>query len=1031
MAPVEPNAYQGRCAVCGAYVMARKGFWDGSRTLCEEHARSGPTRMPEARVQICLMDGAAIPLAVSHLGREGYQRFASACAAVGVHFRHGRRTADLDTVPRLMASLERSGFLVEVLPELSVALHARAVEVRRSVEEASKRADRADRKLRERGKALYEFQFKGVDRLAQSKSLVLGDSPGLGKGGTLSTKILTPTGWTTFGRIKVGDKVVGADGKPCLVTGVYPRGKLPVFKVRFSDGSQTTCDEDHLWPTWTKYARKRGAPPTVVSLRGLRAAGIKDLHGRRRFYVPLVEPVEFDARPLPLDPYVLGVILGDGSIVYHGVSFTKDDECVAREVAARLPSSVLMTRRKAKEGTKCWGISNPNGPGNGPEHENDVTTALRRLGLMGRKSPDKFVPDDYLFNSVANRVDLFHGLMDTDGYVEGGCHLAFCSTSRNMAESVKFLVQSFGGTARISTKKPRYTYKGEVKEGKTAYVVSISPPSWLSPFKSSLKSSAWRPAGKYGPMRLIEDVEPAGAEDVVCISVDAPDRLYVTDDFIVTHNTIQALVATPPEGRLLVIAPAIMKGAIIDGAPRGGWAQAARTWRPEFAVTILSGRASFRWPREGEVVITNYDIMPPTHEQVAMAVEKKRKAAKKAGEAFDEAEAARLVVEALGAPAEAPEGPVTIAADEAHMCTKPDSLRTQRYRRLSRLALESGGASWALTGTPLMNKPEELWCLLDCLGVAVSTFGSWANYMRLYDAVRAQVAERRWEIVWGPPSPEVAERLRAAMLRREKRDVLKDLPERQTQTIVVPIDKSTLKLCDEALKVLSDAGIDLEKAIELAESAKDKIAFPIMSKVRMALAQAKAPGMIELAEQYESAETPVLFLSVHLVVPELMQKRKGWGTIVGDGGTICVDGKSVEKVQKSEVVLRLLKGEINNVAGTIGAMGTGVDGLQERISHGVFVDEAWTPGANEQAVSRLERIGAQNRIMITRVIGDHPLDYRVAEVIARKVRLFDETIVRAADRPWDPVPDFDLAAELDKAASRVPPPWGTTGGTRR
>lgn len=347
------------------------------------------------------------------------------------------------------------------------------------------------------------------------------------------------------------------------------------------------------------------------------------------------------------------------------------------------------------------------------------------------------------------------------------------------------------------------------------------------------------------------------------------------------------------------------------------------------------------------------------------------------------------------------------------------------------MALRSGGSSWALTGTPLMNKPEELWCLLECIGLAVTTFGSWANYMRMYDATRVRVSERRWEIIWGAPTPEVAERLRAAMLRREKRDVLKDLPERQYRTLVVPIDKTTLKQCEEALAALDEAGIDLEQAIELAENNKDKIAFPVMSRVREALARAKAPHAIEFAEQYEASETPVLFFSAHLVLPGLMRQRKGWGTIDGAGGTVCLDGKSVQKVSKGEVILALKEGRIDNVAGTIRSMGTGVDGLQTRISHGVFFDEEWTPGQNEQAVSRLERIGASDsRILITRVIGDHPLDYRVGEVLARKMRLFEATIVAAADRPWNPAPEVDLASDLEKAAALVPPPWTRQKGRR-
>lgn len=482
-------------------------------------------------------------------------------------------------------------------------------------------------------------------------------------------------------------------------------------------------------------------------------------------------------------------------------------------------------------------------------------------------------------------------------------------------------------------------------------------------------------------------------------------------------KTAQTLMALPPGARVLVVCPAIMKGAIVDGQPRGGWASETRMWRPDFGITLLSGRGSFRWPKENEVVVTNYDILPPTPveiEEDRIKHDKKRKKDQAAGE---------FTTHPPAQPA--PEG-VFLVADEIHMLGNAESGRSLRFSLLSRMVRAAGGRAWGLTGTPLMNKPDELYAVLDCLGLAQLAFGSWANYMRLYDAHRVKVNERRWQILWNSPSPDVPVRLKTVMLRREKKDVMEQLPQRVHKTLVVDVGKAALAICNEVMAELDKAGIDVAKALEIADSASGGVVFSLVSKVRKALAEAKAPYALKLAEDYEAAETPVVVFSAHLAIPALFVNRKGWGTITGDGGTICtVAGQSVP-VSKSEVAVRLRKGEIQNVSGTIAAMGVGLDGLQDWISHAVFADKLWTPGANDQAVSRIERLGQKaNRLHITSIMANHVLDHRVDEVLAKKERLFAAVIEAASTRPGE-TPDTritDIARELERVAALVPPPW--------
>lgn len=193
------------------------------------------------------------------------------------------------------------------------------------------------------GMTPFPYQRVGALALCAGRTF-LADPAGLGKGSPESSKILTPTGWTTYGEIKVGDAVIGSNGRAISVTGVYPRGELPVFRVTFNDDATVVVDGDHLWQTQTDVERREGRHPSVKSTREIMAEGFRRgdsaANGRHLHYIPMVEPVQFAANeePLPLDPYVLGILLGDGSFAQSGVTnfCTADDE-VVEEIGRRLP----------------------------------------------------------------------------------------------------------------------------------------------------------------------------------------------------------------------------------------------------------------------------------------------------------------------------------------------------------------------------------------------------------------------------------------------------------------------------------------------------------------------------------------------------------------------------------------------------------------------------------------------------------------------------------------------------------------------
>lgn len=337
-----------------------------------------------------------------------------------------------------------------------------------------------------------------------------------GKQQPVSEPVLTPLGWVPIGTVVPGDLVIGASGKPTKVAGVFPQTDWRTFDVVMKDGGRTRCGPDHLWTVYSWSEGKSRRKHTLSTLQMIER-GVRSNKGTsRRWSVQTAGPVEFSdlGENLPIDPYTLGVILGDGHIQdtgYVTITSWDDDLLDGLGVADAYRSTHNL-------GTSKW--SRP----------------LSHLGLAGRLSYDKFIPTIYLRGSTEDRWALLCGLMDTDGTADK-CWASFCSTSERLADGVVDLARSLGCIATKSVPRQKsYRYKGELKRGLNAWNVAIK--SDATPFRLRRKIAAWRPSTIRGDLfRLIDRIEPTADEQSVCIKVEAEDGLYVTKDFIVTHNT--------------------------------------------------------------------------------------------------------------------------------------------------------------------------------------------------------------------------------------------------------------------------------------------------------------------------------------------------------------------------------------------------------------------------------------------------------------------------------------------------------------
>jgi len=310
-----------------------------------------------------------------------------------------------------------------------------------------------------------------------------------GRAQPVSAKVLSPTGFRPIGDLQVGDFVIGSDGRPTEVLGVYPQGFKEIYRVYAQDGASTLASGDHLWSVYTRADRRRGKPPRVLQTKEM-IGNLRAAH-YHRYELPLLSaPVNFAVRPVPLDPYALGLLLGDGCF-----------SCRATPTFA--------------------------------------TTDL--------ESSTKFIPEEYLFNSPDVRLAVLQGLLDSDGgpVTQQGrtCRIQFTTVSDRLRDDVVFLVQSLGGVVYQRTRladgrKPGLARGRDVHHRSDAHILDIRLPAGVVPFRLARKAAKYDPTGGGRPMRFVDRIEPAGTEEAVCIRVAAADSLYVTEDFLLTHNTL-------------------------------------------------------------------------------------------------------------------------------------------------------------------------------------------------------------------------------------------------------------------------------------------------------------------------------------------------------------------------------------------------------------------------------------------------------------------------------------------------------------
>lgn len=424
-------------------------------------------------------------------------------------------------------------------------------------------------------------------------------------------------------------------------------------------------------------------------------------------------------------------------------------------------------------------------------------------------------------------------------------------------------------------------------------------------------------------------------------------------------KTVQVLAALPRGASVQVVCPVSLMYT---------WARMFEAWRPDFNISVQRKAIGVV---EGMTAITSYNGMVKREE-------------------VDFTDPTRGFNYSYAAVPGS-----YLVLDEFHYMK---NLETQRTKNGLDLISENDWHSiWGLTGTPILNRPTELWSLLSVLGVETQIFGSYKNFRDLFKYGRGSDGRD----FFGMPDPIVKDLLQPVMLCRKKEEVLPDLPKKTYQ--IEKMEKSELNASVMALLDQVQLQIELQQIFEEDEDGLPRFtraAMAMLSTARKNLATAKIGRMLEICEEYEEEDVPLVVFSAHKAPIEAIKHRPGWAVIYGD----------TDPEERNEIVERFQRGVYKGIGCTIRAASLGI--TLTHASHLLMVDLEWTPALNKQAEDRVCRIGQTLPCVIKCLVADHEIDTMVWDKLFLKQQLIEATIVHQPNRERSLLGDFEKLEPL-------------------
>lgn len=394
-------------------------------------------------------------------------------------------------------------------------------------------------------------------------------------------------------------------------------------------------------------------------------------------------------------------------------------------------------------------------------------------------------------------------------------------------------------------------------------------------------------------------------------------------------KSLQALVALPDNAAVLIVCPSCVKF---------NWVNEINKWRKEYKSYVVQSKSEFVFPENGQIVIVNRENLPDYFDRKNESHEKEYTL-----EIINKIKTINLIV------------------DEAHKFKSGKTVGARKLKSVSKHAK----TCWLLTGTPILNRAQDLWGVLAAGGMEKQVFGTYDNFMRLFNAYRG-----RFGIEFGMPEPEVPILLSRVRLARKKEEVLPELPSKIFTKMIVSLKDTT-----EGRRIIGMLD-SLDSETQNLVNKGQLPAFKVFSKIRAEIAKNRIPAMLEYLEDCEESETPIIVFSAHIAPLNALRSRDNWGII---------DGSTPPEIRQ-KIVENFQVGILDGIACTIEAGGVGL--TMTRAQKVIFIDLDWTPANNWQAEDRICRIGSKhNSVEVIHMLSDHPLDIHVHNLIEEKKKL--------------------------------------------
>lgn len=782
----------------------------------------------------------------------------------------------------------------------------------------------------------FPHQLAGVEYGLNMNNFILGDQPGLGKALALDTDILTPTGFKNIQAINIGDTLIDSDGKETIVLNKFYNCSQTMYRIKFNDNTYVDCCENHLWKTKVCF---EDTPIIFKTVELFNMSKSKLNNKKISMNIASLNNIQYKKVSVPIDPYIFGCLLYRGNLSADNFQITCLDESIIKKVSKKLPENLKLNKVPNKGG--LFNIVNVTGT------RNKLRTAIRKLNL-NTATIDRFIPNCYKYNTHTVRLGVLQGILDNISCVDRNGSIIISTTGKQLMLDTIELLRSFGCFCRMyETTNRNCTHP--------LFVCRIKLNKNHNFITSVIKKKQLKNKLNYNTNRVISSIDYLRNDDCICFTVDSPTSEFVIKDYIITHNTKVCLdlgqhYKKQGYKRCLIL-------VCVSGL-KYNWEDQVNIHSNE-KIKILGAREN----KKGKLIVSsNKDKLEDLNNlgnefYVVTNIE-----------SLVDSKITTKIISLI-----TKKEIDLIFVDESHFIKNPTAKRSRALLRLK------AKTKIAITGTPSINSPLDVYTILKWLGYIDIKYTEFLKYHCIYGGYYGK------QIVGFKHLDQLKEVMNTIMIRRKKEDVL-DLPEKIETTEYVELSKDERSLYN----LVERYYIEEVKKLDDREHGPDELK---KIKALMILRCRQITGNANILDT-NVKQCSKLDRMLELVKDRLDNKAK---TIVVSSWTQVAD-RAVKILNENKINNVYIHGKNRNnqtdietfktdkdckvLVGTVGTMGCGFTlTVADTI---IFLDSPWTEAAKTQVSDRVHRIGTSGTINIITLTCKDTFDEYVNEVVNKK-----------------------------------------------